>query len=102
MALAVKVLAVAIPDASVVTVALLVKAPLAPLPGGAKVTLTPGITLPEASLTTALSAVAKAVLTVALWVLPAVTVIDATAPGLLVRLKVVLGLLPPAAVAVTV
>src|SRR5262249_11837073 len=74
--------------------------PLAPLPGALNVTPTPGMTLPKLSLTTACRAVAKAVLTVVLWGVPAVTVMLAGAPGVLVRPKVA-GVATPATVAVT-
>src|SRR5262249_61023673 len=69
---------------------------------GVKVTVTPGMTFPKLSLTTAASAVGKAVLTVVLWGVPAVGVRLAGAPGLLVRANVAEGLVPPEAVAVTV
>jgi hypothetical protein len=74
--LAVNVGAVATPEPSVVTVAEAENVPLAPLPGGAKVTLTSGTGLLAASTTVALNGAAKAVLTVALCPLPEVTVIE--------------------------
>ena len=53
------------------------------------------------SLTTTTSGAAKAVLTVVDWGEPETSVIDAAAPGLLVRLKLA-GVVTPAAEAVTV
>ena len=56
------------------TVPLPANEPLAPLPGADNVTLTPGTGLPNESVTSATSGLAKAVLTVVLWPAP-----DATA-----------------------
>ncbi len=69
----------------------------------AKVTVAPGTTLPFASLTTTLGAVATAVPTVAVWLFPAFTVSDAGGPTTVV----IVGVVPvfggvPAVVAVTV
>ena len=77
MPLAVNVGAVALPFASVTTVTEVNgpgKKPLAPLPGAAKVTLTPEIGMPAVFLTTTARAVGKALLTATDWLLPAATV----------------------------
>lgn len=92
--------AVATPPVLVVAVVVaepLAKVPLAPLDGAVKVTVALGTTLPEASLTVACSAVAKAVDTVADCPPPAVTVIDAGGPAgaaAFVRLKVAAAAMP--------
>jgi len=79
--LAVNAAAVATPLAFVVAVFTPpAKVPLAPLPGAAKVTVTPFTGLLLASRTVACSAVAKAVLIAALWGVPAVAVIVAGGP----------------------
>jgi hypothetical protein len=65
------------------------KVPLAPFPGGANVTVTPGTGLLKLSLTVACNVEANAVFTVAFCGVPAVAVTLAAAPGLLVRLKLV-------------
>ena len=88
--LAVKVGAVAMPLLLVVSVTEVLSpenVPLAPLEGAAKVTVTPLIALPFWSLTVASSAVANAVLTVALWGVPtvAVMVVATDCAALLVR-----------------
>jgi hypothetical protein len=83
--LAVKAFEVAMPEALVTAVLEVVKAPLAPEPGGVKVTVTPLIGLLPASLTVACSGTAKAVLIIALCPEPEVTVIVAAGPGVLVR-----------------
>jgi hypothetical protein len=57
------------------------KAPLGPVDGAAKVTLTPGTGLPAASLTTAWSVAAKVVKTVVLCGVPAIAVMLAAAPA---------------------
>ena len=81
MELAVKVLAVASPEALVVAVFTPpAKAPLGPVAGAVKVTTTPGTGLPEVSFTVACRAVPKAVLMVALCGEPAVTVMVGSIP----------------------
>src|SRR2546421_11973457 len=65
----------------------LLKVPLAPLPGAAKVTLAPDTGLPKASLTVTTSGAAKAVVTVALWGVPDVAAMLAAAPAVLGRSK---------------
>ena len=90
MELAVKVVAVASPEALVVVVVagvVLAKAPLGPEAGAVKVTVTPGTGLPALSLTVACRAVAKAAPTVALCGVPLAAVIEAGAPAVLVRAK---------------
>ena len=77
----------ATPLAFVVTVAGPPNAPLAPLAGGTKVTETPETGLPNESLTVACSAVANAVLMLALCGVPAVAETLAGAPGVFVRLN---------------
>jgi hypothetical protein len=73
----------------------------APDPGGVKVTVTPGTTLPLASLTTTRSGEAKAVPTVLDCGLPLTTAIEAGAPAVFVSEKEA-GAPTPAAVAFTV
>src|SRR5450755_1209693 len=74
---------------------------LAPLPGAAKLTVTPGTGLLPASRTVTESGLAKAVLMVVLWgVDPGLAVTDAGAPTVLVSEK--LTVVRPAAAAVTV
>jgi len=77
-----------------------VNVPLAPLAGAVKVTDTLGTALPAASFTVACRAVANAALIVALCGVPAVAVIVAAGPGLLVSEK--LTVVSPVAAAVTV
>jgi hypothetical protein len=101
VALAVNAGAVATPLALVVTVGLPANVPDAPEPGAANVTLTPGTGLASASRTVALSTVANAVLTVVLCGVPAVAVILAATPGVLVSEKLA-GVATPLTVAVTV
>jgi hypothetical protein len=72
---------------AVVVPVLFAKVPLAPLPGAVKVTLTPETRLPPLSLTVACKAVANAVLMVALCGVPAVAVMEAAGPGVLVSAK---------------
>ena len=93
--------AVANPVLLVVTVGEPVNVPLAPVPGGAKVTLMPLTGLLLASFTVTCSAVAKAVLMTALCELPAVTVTLAAGPGVFVKLKLA-GVATPETLAVTV
>jgi hypothetical protein len=76
------------------------KVPLAPVAGAAKVTTTPLTGLPPESFTVAWSALAKAVLIVADCGVPAVAVMDAGVPGVLVSAKVA-GVPTPGALAVT-
>ena len=93
--LAVKVGEVATPEASVDTVTEApppAKLPLAPLAGAENVTLAPLTGLPPESFTVATRGAAKAVLMVALWPPPLVTLIDAGGPTVLVAVKVVLKL----------
>src|SRR5260221_10326920 len=97
--LAVNVGAVATPLALVVTVALAPNVPEAPDNGAANVTLTPAIGLLDASLTVACSPVANAVVIAALCGVPAVAVMLAGAPAVLVIEK--LAGATPLAVAVT-
>ena len=101
--MAVKAGAVATPVLLVVAVAVdeLLKAPLAPLAGAVNVTITPLIGLLPASFTVACSAVVNAALMAALCGVPAVAVMLAGEPGLLVRLKLA-GVFAPDTVAVTV
>src|SRR5215472_15074421 len=75
--------------------------PLAPLAGAANVTITPLTALPPESFTVAWSCIANAVLTVALCGVPAVAVIEAAVPAVLVNEKLA-GAATPATVAVTV
>src|SRR5947209_1071069 len=89
------------PLAAVVTTAPPGKVAPAPLPGAAKVTLTPDTGLPNWSLTVATSGAAKAVLTVALCGVPEATTMLAAAPAVLVRLNDA-GLGAPVKLAVTV
>ena len=63
------------------------KLALGPVPGAVKVTVTPLIGLPPASLTVACSGVLNAVLVVVFWGVPPVATILAGLPALLVRLK---------------
>src|SRR5258706_14507112 len=84
MPLAVKAGAVAIPLALVITVALPPNVPDAPDNGAAKVTLAPAIGLLDASLTVACSPVANAVEIGALCGVPAVALMLAGAPAVLV------------------
>ena len=93
--------AVATPLLFVVTIADPPNVPLAPVPGAAKVTLTPLTGLLLASFTVACSAVANAVPIAALCGVPAVAVTPAAGPGLFVRLKLA-GVLTPETLAVTV
>ena len=72
---------VAMPEALVVAEAPVTEPPPAV---AAKVTVTPGQTLLRESLTITLGAVATAVPTVAVWLLPAFTVIDAGGPATVV------------------
>src|SRR6187549_1884918 len=90
MPLAVKAGAVAMPLALVTTVALAANVPEAPVEGAVKVTLTPLSGLLPASATRTCMAVANCVFTVALCGVPAVAVIVAAVPAVLVRAKVVL------------
>ena len=77
--------AVATPEAFVVAVLTPpANAPLAPLPGAVKVTVTPPTRLPKESLTVACSCTANAVFTVALCGVPAVAAILFAAPARLV------------------
>ena len=102
--LAVNVGAIATPDAFVVAMAVRappVNVPLAPVLGAVNVTVTPLTGLPPASFTVACSAVAKAVLITALCGVPAVAVIEAGAPAVLVKEKFA-GVVTPATAAVTV
>ena len=95
--------AVATPELLVVAVTVEAppaKVPLAPEPGAVNVTVTLGTVFPLLSFTVADSAVAKAWATVALCGVPAVAVIDAAAPGTLVRAKLA-GVPTPETVAVT-
>ena len=93
----------AIPDAFVATVmvaVLLLKTPEALAPGAVNVTLTPDTGLLPASLTVTASGFANAVLIVALCgVVPALAVIDAAVPAVLVREK--FNVVRPVAAAVT-
>src|SRR5207248_2468477 len=85
-----KIGAVATPMLFVVTLTVRtppVKVPVEPLPGATKVTTAPGTGLLDASRTVALSAMAKAVLTVADCPPPVVGVIEPGGPGLLVSEK---------------
>jgi hypothetical protein len=87
--LAVKVGAVAMPDALVETVAVFnppVKVPLAPEEGAVNVTLTFGTGLPLESLTVAVSA-AKALVIATAWGVPLVAAMTLAAPGVLVKLN---------------
>jgi hypothetical protein len=86
--LAVSAGAVAIPLLFVVTPAVAdpPKVPLAPLPGAVNVTVTPLTGFPPASFTVACRAVAKAIPSVALCGVPALAVMLAAAPAVLVRL----------------
>jgi len=73
---------------TVIVAVLLLNLPLAPEPGAVNVTLTPETGLLEASSTVTASAVANAVLTVAVCgVVPALAVIELAAPAVLVKLK---------------
>src|SRR6185369_8069453 len=85
--LAVKVGAVATPPALVATLGEPPKVPLAPLAGATKSTRTPGTGLLNESSTVALRAVENAVLMIALCGVPAVEVMVAAGPAVLVRLK---------------
>jgi hypothetical protein len=100
--LAVNAVAVATPLLLVVAVAVaeLPNFPLAPLAGAVKVTTTPLTGLLPASLTVACSAVANAVLTVALCGVPAEAVMLAAVPAVFVRLKLA-GVATPETLAVT-
>jgi hypothetical protein len=100
--LAVNAGAVATPLLLVVAVTLApvpAKLPLAPFAGAVNVTVTPLTALLLASFTVVCSAVRNAVLTVALCGVPAVAVMLAAAPAVLVRLK--LAGLTPETLAVT-
>ena len=102
--MAVNVDAVAIPLEFVVAftlVELFANLPLAPLPGAVKVTVAPLTGLPPESFTVACSAVVNAVLMVALCPEPAVAVMLAGDPAVLVKLKLA-GLATPPTLAVTV
>src|SRR5450755_986185 len=94
----------AIPEALVATtmvVVLLLKSPEDPAAGAVNVTFTPGTGLLPMSRTVTASGLAKAVLMVALCgVVPALAVIDAGAPTVLVRLNVA-GVTTPTTLAVT-
>ena len=86
--LAVKTAAVAIPDELVVAVVTPpANVPPAPLPGAAKVTITPFTGLLPASFTVTWNCVVNAVLTVALCGVPAVAVMLAAGPVRLVKEK---------------
>jgi len=100
--LAVNAVAVATPLLLVVAVAVAEppNVPLAPLPGAVNVTTTPLTGLLPASFTVACSAVANAVLTVALCGVPAVAVMLAAVPAVLVRPKLA-GVATPETLAVT-
>jgi hypothetical protein len=74
---------------------------LAPVAGAVNVTVAPFTRFPPISFTVAWSAVAKAVLVVAVCGVPAVAVMLAGAPTLLVKLKLA-GVATPATLAVTV
>ena len=88
-------------EATVMVAVLLLKMPDAPAPGAVKVTFTPDTGLLPASLTVTASGLANAVLIVALCgVVPALAVIDAAAPTVLVSEK--LTVVRPVAAAVTV
>ena len=101
MLLAVKIAAVATPEALVVAVVTPpANVPLAPLPGAVNVTVTPLTRLFPESFTVACSWVVNAALTVALCGEPAVAVIVAGAPTKLVSEKVA-GVATPATEAVT-
>jgi hypothetical protein len=101
VAFAVNTAAVATPLAFVVAVVTPpANAPLAPLPGAANVTTTPLTGLLPASFTVACKSVANAVLIVALCGVPAVAVILAAGPALLVSAKFA-GVTTPATVAAT-
>jgi len=78
----------------------LLKLPLAPLPGAANVTLTPGTGLPYWSVTVISSGLLKPWATVALWLAPAVAAMPLAAAAVFVSLNDV-GVLTPVAVAVT-
>jgi hypothetical protein len=97
---AVNVGAVATPLLFVVTVAEPPKVPLAPVPGAAKVTLTPLTGLLLASFTVAFMAVANAAPMAALWGVPAVAATLDAGPGVFVRLKLA-GVLTPTTLAAT-
>jgi hypothetical protein len=84
---AVNVGAVATPDASVWTAAGPAKLPLAPEPGPANVTVTPGTGFPPASRTVACNAVEKGVLIAVLCPDPSVAATAAGEPTRFVRLK---------------
>lgn len=99
--LAVNAGAVATPLAFVVTTTEPPKVPLAPLPGTANVTCALGTRLLFASFTVAWSSVGNAVFTAVFCGVPAVAVMLAGRPGLLVRLKLA-GVLTPLVDAVTV
>ena len=79
--------AVATPDELVVTLAFPVKVAPAPVVGAVNVTLTPLTGLPKLSFTVAWRAVAKTALINVPCGVPAVAVMDAAGPGVLVRLK---------------
>src|SRR5260370_38703962 len=100
MLLAVNAGAVATPLEFVFTMGEPPNVPPAPEPGGAKVTGVLATRFPPASFTVACSVVAKAVLMVALWGVPAVAVMLAGAPVVFAQLKV-RGETTPAADAVT-
>ncbi len=77
----------AIPDPFVVAVVPFGKVTPAPEAAPLNVTVTPLSKFPLESFTTTLSEVAKAVFTVAVWLLPPVTAITPGFPGRLVRAK---------------
>ena len=88
MELAVNIADVASPEEFVTAVfAPPAKLPDAALLGAVKVTVTPLTAFPPKSFTAAISALAKAVLTVALCGVPPVAVIEAALPALLVSAK---------------
>jgi hypothetical protein len=74
--------------------------PLAPVAGGAKVTVAPGVTLPKLSLTVTTNGNAKAVVTFAVCGVPLVTAICAGGPGVFVSAKLA-GVATPATLAAT-
>lgn len=104
VALAVKVGAVALPEPSLITIAVVlppVKVPLAPEAGAVKVTATLETGLLLASSTVACSAVGKLPPATVSWGVPALAAMDAGDPARLVSEKLA-GVATPATVAVTV
>ena len=101
MAVSVGELATPLAFVVAVTVVAPPKLPLAPLPGAVKVTVTPLSALPPESCTVACSAVANALLTVALCGVPPVAAILAAVGAVLVRLKLA-GVDTPLTLALTV